>query len=65
MKLSLPNYNELCSVALEVIPFDEKSKVGILDLGTETGLFSEHVFSYYKRRMQRLTNTIKTRWSTY
>ena len=49
MKLALPSYDEIFKTALELIPFDVDSTIEVLDLGTGTGLFSEHVFKIYPR----------------
>jgi tRNA (cmo5U34)-methyltransferase len=49
MKLALPSYDALFSTALELIPFDEKSPIKVLDLGAGTGLFSEHILSKYPK----------------
>lgn len=49
MKLALPSYDEIFSIALELIPFDETEAIQVLDLGAGTGLFSEHVFAKYPR----------------
>ncbi len=49
MKLALPSYNEIFSVALDLIPFDESDAIEVLDLGAGTGLFSQRVFNKYPR----------------
>ncbi len=47
MKLALPSYDELFTTTLELIPFDEKHAIKVLDLGAGTGLFSEHILSKF------------------
>jgi len=49
MKLALPSYDEIFSVALELLPFGETETVEVLDLGAGTGLFSEHIIGKYPR----------------
>jgi tRNA (cmo5U34)-methyltransferase len=49
MKLALPSYDEIFSVALALIPFDESDAIEVLDLGAGTGLFSQRVFNKYPR----------------
>lgn len=49
MKVALPGYDDIYATALDLIPFDEDSVVQVLDLGTGTGLFSQHVFDKYPR----------------
>ena len=47
MKLALPSYDEIFSVALELLPFDKTKAIEVLDLGAGTGLFSEHIIRKY------------------
>jgi len=47
MKIAIPGYEEIFSIALELIPFDHNEAVTVLDLGAGTGLFSELVFGKY------------------
>lgn len=47
MKLALPSYDALFATTLELIPYDEKRAIKVLDLGAGTGLFSKHILSKY------------------
>lgn len=49
MKLALPGYDEIFSVAIELIPFERSAAITVLDLGAGTGLFSQHVFTNYPK----------------
>ncbi|RPJ51332.1 MAG: class I SAM-dependent methyltransferase, partial [Chloroflexi bacterium] len=49
IKKAIPGYNDLFSVALQVIPFDLEAPISVLDLGAGTGLFSQYVSSHYPR----------------
>jgi len=49
MKSALPSYDEIFSVALELIPFEQNEAIKVLDLGAGTGLFSQHIFTKYPR----------------
>ncbi|MBN1781024.1 class I SAM-dependent methyltransferase [bacterium] len=44
MRKALPNYTDIYSTAMELIPFTASQPVDVLDLGAGTGLFSMHVF---------------------
>lgn len=46
---ALPCFDELFSVAVEVIPYPVLAELKVLDLGAGTGLFSSWVFNRYKR----------------
>lgn len=44
MKMALPRYDELFSIAVDLIPFEPEQAIDVLDLGAGTGLFSLHVW---------------------
>ncbi len=47
IKKAIPGYNDLFSVALQVIPFSSDAPISVLDLGAGTGLFSQYVLSRF------------------
>ncbi|HVM70829.1 MAG TPA: methyltransferase domain-containing protein [Anaerolineales bacterium] len=47
MMKALPNYNDIFSAAMRLIPFEPQAAVSVLDLGAGTGLFSKHVLEKY------------------
>ncbi|MFZ6026780.1 MAG: class I SAM-dependent methyltransferase [Chloroflexota bacterium] len=47
MRMALPNFTELFSVAVGLIPFAQDDPISVLDLGAGTGLFSWHVLEKY------------------
>jgi tRNA (cmo5U34)-methyltransferase len=47
MRKALPGYDDLFSVATEVMPFEADAPIRVLDLGAGTGLFSQHVLPRY------------------
>lgn len=47
MRTALPRYDELFSIAVNLIPFERDQPIKILDLGAGTGLFSFHVWSQF------------------
>ncbi len=47
IKKAIPGYNDLFSVALQMIPFATDAPIAVLDLGAGTGLFSQYVFARY------------------
>jgi len=47
MRVALPRYAELFSIAVDLIPFDARKPIDVLDLGAGTGLFSSHVWLKY------------------
>ena len=47
VKQALPTYDELFSVAVEIIPFAHDRPLEIADLGAGSGLFTRHVQSAY------------------
>lgn len=47
VKIALPCYDEIFSVAKELIPFATDARIEVLDLGAGTGLFSMHVLQKY------------------
>ena len=49
MKGALPNYNDIFSSALALLPFKADTALNVLDLGAGTGLFSAHVLGKYPR----------------
>jgi len=47
MMKALPNYNDIFSSALALLPFQPQAALEVLDLGAGTGLFSKHVLGKY------------------
>lgn len=47
VKIALPCYDEIFSVAKELVPFATDARIEVLDLGAGTGLFSMHVLQKY------------------
>ena len=47
MQIALPNYSEIFSVAVDLLPFAQESPISVLDLGAGTGLFSWQIFNQY------------------
>ena len=47
MVKALPNYADIFSTALALLPFDPQATLEVLDLGAGTGLFSSHVLGKY------------------
>ena len=47
MMKALPNYADIFSTALALLPFDPQATLEVLDLGAGTGLFSSHVLGKY------------------
>jgi len=47
MKTALPRYDELFSIAVDLIPFEADQAIQVLDLGAGTGLFSHHVWTRF------------------
>jgi tRNA (cmo5U34)-methyltransferase len=47
VKIALPCYDEIFSIAKELIPFAPDARIDVLDLGAGTGLFSMHVLQKY------------------
>ena len=47
MMKALPNYRDIFSSALALLPFKQDAALEVLDLGAGTGLFSKHVFEKY------------------
>ncbi len=47
VRKALPGYEDLFNVALQVIPFAPEERIAVLDLGSGTGLFAQHVLSRY------------------
>ena len=45
----LPNYADIFSAALALLPFKAETALEVLDLGAGTGLFSSHVLGKYPR----------------
>jgi tRNA (cmo5U34)-methyltransferase len=43
IRKAVPGYDDLFTVAKELIPFDPGDTIHVLDLGAGTGLFSQHV----------------------
>jgi tRNA (cmo5U34)-methyltransferase len=49
VKQALPAYDELFSVAVEIIPFAHDRPLEIVDLGAGSGLFTRHVQTVYPK----------------
>ena len=49
MMKALPNYADIFSTALELLPFEPSTSIEVLDLGAGTGLFSKHVLEKYPK----------------
>ena len=49
MMKALPNYADIFSTALELLPFEPNASIEVLDLGAGTGLFSKHVLEKYPK----------------
>lgn len=49
MKMALPRYDELFSIAVDLIPFEPGQAIDVLDLGAGTGLFSQHVWKKFQQ----------------
>jgi tRNA (cmo5U34)-methyltransferase len=47
MRMALPGYEDVFSVARQILPFDDDASIRVLDLGAGTGLFSQHVLDRY------------------
>ena len=47
VKIALPCYDEIFSVAKGLVPFATDARIEVLDLGAGTGLFSMHVLQKY------------------
>jgi tRNA (cmo5U34)-methyltransferase len=47
MRKALPGYDDLFTVATEMMPFEGDAPIRVLDLGAGTGLFSQHVLQKY------------------
>ena len=47
VKQALPTYDELFSVAVEIIPFAQDQPIAVADLGAGSGLFARHVLAIY------------------
>ena len=47
MMKALPNYDDIFSAALSLLPFTAEAALEVLDLGAGTGLFSKHVLGKY------------------
>jgi tRNA (cmo5U34)-methyltransferase len=49
VKQALPTYDELFSVAVEIIPFERDQEIEVADLGAGSGLFTQHVRAVYPK----------------
>ena len=49
VKQALPTYDELFSVAVEIIPFEHDQRITVADLGAGSGLFARHVLDVYPK----------------
>lgn len=47
VKIAIPCFDEVFSIAQELIPFDARASLDVLDLGAGTGLFSSFVSKNY------------------
>ena len=47
VKIAIPCYDKIFSIAKELIPFATHDRIEVLDLGAGTGLFSMHVLEKY------------------
>ena len=47
VKIAIPCYDEIFSIAKDLIPFAADTGIDVLDLGAGTGLFSMHVLEKY------------------
>ena len=47
VRIALPDYDAIFSVAQDVIPFKIERRIDVFDLGAGTGLFSQHVLEKY------------------
>ncbi len=56
VKQALPSYDEIFSVAVELIPFEREQKITIADLGAGSGLFSLHVLDAYPKAVFTLVD---------
>jgi len=53
----LPCADEMYSVALEILPFNEDRELRVLDFGTGTGIFSNRISAKYPRAQLTLADT--------
>lgn len=49
LRKAIPYYGQVFATAVELIPFDPKDEIRVLDLGAGTGLFSWHVMQRFPR----------------
>jgi tRNA (cmo5U34)-methyltransferase len=56
VKQALPSYDELFSVAVEIIPFERDQRIAVADLGAGSGLFSLHVLEAYPKAVFTLVD---------
>ena len=72
MQKALPNYHDLFSSAVDIIPFLPDESIRILDLGAGTGSFSHHVFKKYPKGQfvlfdlgEKMMEAAKSRFSKF
>jgi tRNA (cmo5U34)-methyltransferase len=56
VKQAIPRYDEIFSVAVEVVPFDSAKRIIVADLGAGSGLFSRHVLAAYPKAVFTLVD---------
>ena len=49
LRKAVPTYDDVFGTAVELIPFDPKAEIRVLDLGAGTGLFAWHVMQRFPR----------------
>lgn len=54
IKIALPDYDAIFSVAKDLIPFGLDENIDVLDLGAGTGLFSQHLLEKYPQARFKL-----------
>jgi tRNA (cmo5U34)-methyltransferase len=70
VRVAIPHYDEVFSIAKALIPFPTKAPIRVLDLGAGTGLFSWHVMQKYPQAhfvlhdlAEQMLNVAKERFS--
>ena len=59
VRMALPTYDELFTVAVEAIPYGPEEAISFADLGAGTGLFSAMVLARYRQARATLFDTSK------
>ena len=49
VKQAIPTYDELFSVAVEIMPFEHDRRITVADLGAGSGLFAQHVLAVFPK----------------